>query len=453
MLHQLAAKTFINFQHHGLRKKINQLTNSDFLSCEEILDFQYEKLKKLINHAYLNVPYYRLLFDSLRIKPTDIQTIDDLRIIPILDKNTIQSNYSLMIASDAKNYYKRTTTGSTGVPLCVYYDYNNKLNEIALMQRFLISIGKEFGSKEINLWGRPDKGIQDFLNRKIKGLIYNTNYLNVYRFTEDNLDNVLCELVKNPKIHLRGFTNVIYILACKLQEMGKQINVDAVSVTAEKLLQSQREVIETYLTKNLYDQYGCGEINCIAFECNKHAGLHHAFEHSIIEIVNNIETKSSESNDSGELVITNLDNYAMPLLRYRNGDIITLTKQKCTCGRHSQLITNIDGRLYDFIEGINGNKIHSAFLDHILVDSHVLFKYNVKEIRIIQTGLEQINIQYVSNNTIPEEEFDKINNEIYAHLGLMKIAITKKERLASTKNGKRKFVIPYSDFLQDPSIL
>jgi len=450
MLQKFVASLLINLKHRGLRLKVNELEKSEFWTPIVINEFQNRKLRNLIIHAYNQVPYYKFIFESQRLKPSDIQTVNDLYKIPILEKDTIQKNQPSMISLNHKSYYTRTTTGSTGVPLCIKYDYNNKLIEIALMQRFIRSIGKELGAKEINLWGRPDRSFSAEVNRVMKKLIYNIDTINAYNLTEEKIYDILHQLTLNPNIHLRGFTNVIYLLACKLQEIGTKINVDAVSVTAEKLLRSQREVIENYLTKNLYDQYGCGEVNSIAFECCKHEGLHHAFEHSILELTNKNEQNDSES---GEAVITNLDNFLMPLIRYRNGDLITLAKHKCSCGRSSKLIKSIDGRLYDFIEGANGRKIHSAFLDHILVDANILFKYTTLEIRIIQTNLDQINIQYVANEIIPEDEFNEIKHEINRHLGHMKTTITKKCKISESINGKRKFVVPYSDFISNKNIL
>jgi len=450
MFRETLANRVISIQHTGIKSLRKELTETEFYDPSQIKDYQNNKLRQLIQHSYLNVPYYKQIFDEHKIKPVDIKSIEDLAMLPILEKSTIQRNFHLLTASNSAKYFKRTTSGSTGAPLKILYDKGNKLIEISLMLRFLSGIGKDIGSKEINLWGRPDNTTWAKLIRFIKGFLYNTEFWNVYLFKDKDYSDIISKIMKNPKIHLRGFTQAVFMLACKLRENNISINVEAVSVTAEKLLNAQREVIERYLTKNLYDQYGCGEVNSIAFECNHHNGLHHAFEHSVLEIVNDDNTVAM---NKGAVVITNLDNYAMPLIRYRNGDLIKLSDKICDCGRSGNLIQSIDGRLYDFLVGANGVKVHSAFLDHILVDSNLLERYKVREMRIIQTEVEVLVLQYVSELEIPEVSFKSFEHEIIEHLGVMKIIYLKKDFLKDTRNGKRRFVIPLNEYLKDPAIL
>ena len=450
MIRKHIANHFISMRHQGIDPIIKELKNTEFLEPTEIIKYQNKKLQRLIDHAYHNVSYYKELFDLHKIKPSHIKTANDLNVIPLLEKKTIQENTNSLIANNFTKYFTRTTSGSTGTPLNIHYNTENKLVEIALMFRFLSSIGKDVGSKEINLWGRPDNSTMNKLLRFTKGFLYNTSFKNVYQFKDQDYTDIVSSLIKNPNIHLRGFTQSIFMIACKLRDMKASINIDAVSVTAEKLLSLQREVIEKHLTKNLYDQYGCGETNSIAFECKCHNGLHHAFEHSILEIVTDDGTRT---NENGAAVITNLDNYAMPLIRYRNGDLIRLSNKKCTCGRSSQLIDSIEGRLYDFIEGANGVKVHNAFLDHILVESDILEQYKVNEIRIIQTEPDLLVLQYVSGIEIPVDNFDGFEREVKNHLGVMKINYMRKDFLKDTKNGKRRFVIPFHEYIKDKSIL
>ena len=90
------------------------------------------------------------------------------------------------------------------------------------------------------------------------------------------------------------------------------MELNAVSTTAEKLFKFQRKKMVEAFGENIYDQYGCGETLSIAFECEKHEGLHITNEHTILEIID----KKNQVNNRGRVIITNLDNYAMPIIRY-----------------------------------------------------------------------------------------------------------------------------------------
>jgi phenylacetate-CoA ligase len=449
MFKKTLANLFVSIQHYGVKPILSELKKTEFYNDNLIKDYQSKKLQKLVLHAYNNVPFYYDLFNRYKVKPENIRSVDDLKKLPILEKETIQSNYSRLLATNVSRTYTRKTSGSTGAPLKITYDKQNKLIEIALMLQFLSNIGKEIGSTEINLWGRPGNSINERILRYIKGFIYNKKLKDVYQFNDQDFSDLARELSNSPNIHLRGFTQAIYLLACKLRDNNNPINIDAVSVTAEKLFEHQRILIGKYLTKNLYDQYGCGEVNSIAFECNIHNGLHHSFQHSVLEILD----KSGEiTNDSGDVVVTNLDNYAMPLIRYRNGDIIKLSHKSCSCGRSGKLIKSIEGRLYDFIEGANGEIIHSAFLDHILVESSLMDEYNIQEIRIIQTSIDEIVVQYVAKKEIPENCFRDFQEKLIYRLGSLNIIYEKKLHINETTNGKRRFVVPLNEFLKNPSV-
>lgn len=427
-----------------------QLSATEFYSTEDICMLQNRKLTLLLKSAYENTVYYRDIFDMLALKPTDIVTIDDLKKIPILDKETLRSRHDDLINAKIKCTHHRTTTGSTGVPLDVVYSEDNKLMEMALMRRFERNIGVN-GLKEINLWGRPQGDLRSMLIRKIKSYIYNIRYENVYDYTRKDFLELLCKLQYMPHIYLRGFANGVYMLALAAQSKNIKLDISAISVTAEKLYSYQRALINRYLGTNLYDQYGCGEINSIAFECDKHNGLHHAFEHSIIELEN--EVCDEYGNRTGELIITNLDNLAMPLIRYKNGDIVTISANECKCGRKGILLKTIEGRLYDFITGPNGRSIHSAFLDHILVESNILYKNGVKEIRIVQTAINEICIQYVCDKVINENDFAFFVKAVSDKLGDISFGFQRVDSIKNMKSGKRKFVVPLCDYEKDKTIL
>jgi phenylacetate-CoA ligase len=430
------------FLKKGLNEKINELKKTEYFSEEEIINYQERKLEKLINHSYKNVPYYRDIFFEYRLTPNDIRTIKDLQKLPILGKEDVQNNVERLKAENIKPEFSSTTSGSTGKPLTIYYDYLNKIIEIALMERFNNNIGYNKGDRQLLFWGGHTNTYVDKIKLFLKQIIYNYKLINTYKMSENILEKIAIELTKSPPKNLRGYTSAIYLLAKKMEVLGLYANIDSISVTAEQLFDYQRKAIENHLGTNIYDQYGCGETNSIAFECSEHKGLHHAFEHSILEIVDDFGNPS----ETGNVVITNLDNFSMPLIRYKNGDIASLSSKKCSCGRNSILIKKIEGRSYDSIIGLNGKIAHGGFFDDVLLDTGFIRSFNIKNIIIIQTEPDELTIEYDTNDNIPDNVKTNLSKIYQRYLGPMRIVFKKVDKFPLTKSGKRKFVISFEEY-------
>lgn len=425
------------YSKKGFKKLVSEFRKTDYFSERAIVDYQNKKLQKLILHAYDNVPYYNRLFDKLHLKPYDIQTVEDLQKLPILNKSDIQNYIEDLKAINIDSFYKSNTSGSTGKPLTIYKNYDNKLVEMTLMARFNENIGYKIGENQIIFWGvHATEGFEGIKNY-IKSILYNQLTINSYGLTDEILSEIAFKIYRNPNVNLRGYTSAIILLVKKMEELHLKTDIKSISVTAEQLFKHNRKIIEDHLGCNLYDQYGCGETNSIAFECDEHNGLHHAFEHSILEVLDD----NNDPIEKGDVVITNLDNYAMPLIRYKNGDIVKLSSEKCACGRNSQLIEKIEGRSYDFIRGINGKILHGGFFDDVLLDSGFTEKCRIKDIQIVQTDADELTINYVTDITISNSEKDNLITTYQKYLGPMNIKFKKVDNISLSPAGKKKFVI------------
>jgi phenylacetate-CoA ligase len=151
----------------------------------------------------------------------------------------------------------------------------------------------------------------------------------------------------------------------------------------------------------------------------------------------------NEAVSSGKVIITNLDNYAMPIIRYENGDLARLSDKQCSCQRGAPLLKEIQGRVYDVIEGLNGRKVHTGFLDEIFLELGLAEKYQVKELRIVQERIDKLRFEVVADDKFKKEDEMIITNYIHQYLGEMEIEIIKVKSIPATKMGKRMFVVPY----------
>jgi len=201
------------------------------------------------------------------------------------------------------------------------------------------------------------------------------------------------------------------------------IRFKGVFTTAEKLFDYQRQFIAEQFNCNVYDGYGCGEIQSIAFECEKGKNLHISEEHVILELTNR---EKSIKEGSGQVVLTNLDNYGMPFIRYQNGDVATYANEKCSCGRSLKLLSKIDGRTHDFITASDGSLIAGEFFPHLFGETR-----GIKQYQIVQLKRDELIFKIVRGNKYSQKYIGKN----------VHIIIEFVDDIIATPSGKRHFTI------------
>ncbi len=423
----------------GYFEHLEKFKETQYWSKDALLAWQTEKLQKLIAHAYNTVPFYREQFDLMKIKPKDIKSIDDLQLLPVLEKETLRSNYEKLLSINFQGKKStRSTGGSTGVPLRIAVNHDSSMIENALVHRFYGWFGYEWGDEIVKFWGdRPiisnTLKLKKYLSRKY----YNISFFSTFDGIDESFDKIMGRLQKTPPKILRGYTSAIYNLACKALDRGVRLHLNAVTTTAEKLYAFQRNKIGAAFGANIFDQYGCGETNSLAFECEKHHGLHVASEHVILETID----AKGERVKKGTVLITNLDNYAMPLIRYANGDEAIWASRPCDCNRGAPLLESIDGRVYDYIQGPNDRKVHTGFLDDLLVDLAIEGRAAIKEFRLVQTHIDKLIIEFVSDEDFSPKEKNIIEETIEQFLGKMTVDFNRVDYIPLTRMGKKMFIL------------
>ena len=380
------------------------LEESQWWSADKLKEYQDEKLRNLIRHAYSNVPYYREVFDRHGIKPQDIRSSEDLVRIPILTKDIIRKNFPEKIVAETEKVNTDaiwTTGGSTGMPLKFYGDIRSNNIAWAAFFRFLRWTGYEWGDSIVVFWreqaksGNIYKLHHRFLDWLQKSKIPNVTYFNSSTMGEEQLSQYVSRLSSlRPKI-LRGYVSALKYLANYYSgQCIKCIKPKAITTTAEVLNPNDRELLKQQFEADVFDQYGSAECMGVAFECNEHSGLHSTIEHCVVEFV---DEKGNRVEDGirGKMLITDLDNYTMPFIRYMNGDEGRYRVQGCSCGRGLPLIDYVEGRTVDMITGVNGNSAHGLFFVTVLQELNWFEKYGVMDFEIVQKNPDQIDCRFV----------------------------------------------------------
>lgn len=359
-------------QHLGsvFQKHYDFINRSQWWDAGKLEKYQDEQLQKLIRHAYANVPYYRRVFEERSLKPGDIKTAKDLAKLPILTKQLIRENFDDLIAKGAEKEYwiESHTSGSTGQPLTFLLDPDSDLRELAYTLR-----AWEFGDYRL---GDPVIQLRSYVPKPGQPLHYfdrrnNFHYLSAYHLTPKVMNDYVGIINRSGAKLLRGYASSLYIFCRFLVE--KRIKLDNVTfavTSSEMLLPHHRETIERAIGGPVLDWYGCNERIVTVSQCPTGQGYHSNSEYGILEVIDGQGRLVKEG--EGLVIGTALNNFVMPLIRYRPDDLVTIQKPKrCRCGRGLPLqVVSISGRsdeilafgsmmippinFYTMFHGING---------------------------------------------------------------------------------------------------
>lgn len=427
------------------RKAFTELKETQFFSREELQDYQFKKLIKLISHAYTNVQFYRELFDEHHIRPEDIKCIEDLSKIPTINKSFITNHPNYPDCITAKNISTKQikfgkTSGTTSVPLRLAKDANTRSYTWAAYWRWLSWLGLTRGDRTARIWAENIKYPSKIKNlaKKLERGFSNTISLNSFDLSEENMTTYAQNIINSKPKRLHGYTSSIFIFAQFIENNGMKLPPLIVTTTAEVLTDENREYFKKIFRGEVYDQYGCGECGSIAFECPSHEGLHITSEHCIVEIDS---TNKYENKRTGEAIITDLDNYYMPMIRYKNGDIIEISDNTCSCGRIHPLITKIHGRSIDVLKTPNGRIVHSPlYFTHLLSEMLWDNKYKIFKYQVIQSDINDLLWKIVTGTKPSEAEIDTIKAKVSQDFDGMNIVIEFVDDIPVEKSGKFRYI-------------
>lgn len=389
----------------------NQAIKSQYYSRNEINAIQLKLLKKLIKHAYENVPYYTRLFKSLNLSPNDFNSLDDIRKIPFLTKQDIRENHKDLIAKNASQFKPGQvhTSGSTGKSLDLLLDQQNREKEYAVISRTLDNYGINPNCKTANFRG---DFVGDF-EKKSKLYRYNSMKKELIFSTYDLNDALLKQFIRKLKqfkpVLLKGFPSAIFILSRYMIKNNLELkSVKAILTSSEQLTEEMKESIHSAFSASLIDWYGATEYAVSAATCSSSPGYHINDDFCFTEILDD-NNNPVEQGASGRLVVTGLYNYSMPLIRYEQEDTVTLSSEKCPCGRELKKLSSLDGRKTDYIMNTSGSKLSCASVHHFWknrmpddiqkIDFYQIIQKSPEEFLVLMTNKESVSLQSVNKMT------------------------------------------------------
>lgn len=350
---------------------------NEHLSRSEFLDLRVAKLRQLLAHAALSVPYYKETLHSLQLEDFSHFSIKDLSFLPILEKEIIASQAERLQAQGwQKRLIRYSTGGSTGRPLVFFTDKHRESCLNAQKLRGRSWFGVLPGDRQVDFWGSPIEMSRQNQLRKIKDeWLLNQVVLSASNLTPERIASYAKFLkASQPKL-IYGYATVIYRIAMHLNErpgLLGEYRPHLIACTSEMLMPRMREMIADAFSCPVASEYGSRDGGLIAHECPA-GNLHILGEHVIVEV------DQPDDHGIGDLLITNLDGYGMPFIRYRIGDRGALSEESCRCGLPLPILKELQGRANDFMVGKDGRLVHNSSADYVLRGIDAFHQYQLRQ--------------------------------------------------------------------------
>lgn len=405
-------------------------------SADELQALQWRKLQALVAHCWAHVPFYRRLWGEAGVAAAaDIRDRDDYARLPVLTKALIREHFDAMIAPTHRDgLYFKATGGSTGEPMRFGYTRESYERRVAVMYRGYAWSGARLGQRTVYLWGAPVAAPAGFalFKDRLYHAAFHRRMLNAFDMDERRMAEYADVIDGFRPETVIGYVGPLYELARWIERNGRTPHrPQRVLGAAEALLPHQRETIERVFGAPAYDTYGCREFMLIAAECEARDGLHVNIDHL------HLEYGGDAADGPRELIVTDLHNFGMPLMRYLNGDLGTPGATHCACGRGLPKLAKVDGRKLDALRTADGRLIPGEYFVHTLMSLRGFRHYQV-----VQRSLDALVVRMVPDEACDATTEDAIRAELRKLVGdSIAIGFERVETIALTASGKRRVTI------------
>lgn len=426
-----------------MRSNLKLVQESQFWTPEQMEAYQMKHLRRLLAHAYRHVPFYRDAFDRLDLKPSDIRSTTDLCWLKPLRKKDILARPEAFMADNSADFSKRkhVTGGTTGELLTYYQDSRAWALNWALKLRTFEWAGFSYGRDRLGVMagGSLNPQRSTSLGNLIWRKVNNCFSMPITHLDDETMETYYKQLKLQHIRFLRGYPSALSAFARFLCEKGRSFPMRAVFSTAEILYPYQREAIRQVFECEVYDTYGCSDGMGHATECELHDGLHVCPEASIMQVVDT-DGNPVAPGEEGEVVLTSLFDYSMPLIRYTPGDRAVVKPVRCPCGRGGMMLERITGRVTDVFQLPNGR-----VLNGLSIPFEELNK-DLAQFQIVQEALDHVVVIIVPRKTIKTNVVETIKRVMRHHCGEgITIEVCIAESIEVPPSGKFRYIVSHVD--------
>jgi phenylacetate-CoA ligase len=340
------------------------LQNQYCLDKTNIILKQKEEFKKIFEYHYNNNCEYKKYLETNNWVWKEKYSIHE---IPLMNKELLRKSSKLILEKNV--HIKKHSGGTTGIPLSYSLDRESSSYLWPNIWRAFNVLNIE-PCEKIIMFAGPSLYNKKTIKRIFYDLISNFHVVSAFDLT-DEIFYETYQYIKSQKIRgIYGYTSAVYAFLQFLLNNRYYLNLKGIFTTSENFIPKIREIAKEYCNCDVIDIYGANDGGILAFECQYHVGYHIDVERCMLEMVEK------------KIVLTDLKNTATPFIRYEVGDLSEdneIITEKCSCGRTLFRIKGISGRINNYIEDINGNRVHTEFFSHLFCGNKSINQYQIKE--------------------------------------------------------------------------
>jgi phenylacetate-CoA ligase len=429
-----------DLKNRGIRlKTLRELEKTQWLPESELRRRQWERLKTALSYAYENCEYYRDVFDRIDLNPFEIQRYSDFFKIPILTKKDVRDYGDKLISKlhRKEDLVMAKTGGSTGTALIIYCDKACRDMRGAAAMRSDRWADWSFGDKRAAIWGNPP--IAKTLRERIRNaLLSRTIFLDTVNLNDRSMGEFVDLYRRYKPSVIFGHSHSIFMFSKFIQNKGiSDISPMGIISTSMTLMDNERDFIERVFGCRVTNRYGCEETGLIACECEKNEGLHLNIDHLYIEFLKDDGTQAM-AGEEGKIVVTELFNRGMPLIRYRVEDVGVPTDRRCSCGRGLPLMKNVSGRTADFLLKEDGALVAGVSI----VERTLTAIKGIEQMQIVQEDINKIILNIVRDKDFDATSERKLIREFKKLFGVHAVIVLKyADVIPQESSGKYRFSI------------
>lgn len=425
-------------KRRGTARYLSQYQRSQWLGGEALQRLQLDKLNALLAHCWAHVPLLQRHWRAHGLAPGPLASVDEIACYPTVTKALIKDHYADAIAGPWRGRtLSKTTGGSTGDPFRFEYTMDSYAQRTAVMWRAYAWAGAGLGARTAYLWGTGQRkaGWGAVKDRLYHGA-FNRRFFDVFSMREDTIDRYIEEMARYRPQAVVGYVAPVVMVARRMIDTGRRLEgLRGVLTGAEALYEPERRLIEQAFGCPVFNTYGSREVMLMAAECERHEGLHVSADHLLLETLDGAGRPVREG--SGDVSVTDLSNYGMPLVRYLNGDRATYAARACSCGRGLPLLASIDGRVLEAITTPDGRPVPGEFFVYAILDWP-----QIRQWQLVQTAVDALEYRVVTPTPLSPDDRARLTAKVRTAIGeAMRLSIVEVDAIETSASGKRRLTI------------
>jgi len=416
-----------------IQRELTAWRRMQWFSRAELDRIQNKRLYDLLIHSSKCIPYYRAVSKNIDFNQKQ-NPINMLKQYPLLTKSLIKKNLpDGIIDPSRKVYFVDYTSGSSGVQGEFYSDKSAYSKMLAVQCLWWEWAGYRFGDRMLQTGITPRRG---FI-KGMKDILLRVEYASAYQIADKTIEKKLRPLRGTQTWVFAGYAASLYAYARYTREHGiGDIHLKTAISWGDKMFSHYRSCIEDQFQTKVFDCYGTSEGVMIAAQCEEHC-YHIMTPHVVIEILGK-DGREVNPGEMGEVVVTRLDNYLMPLIRYRIGDLAVKSDsaRECPCGRQLPLLEMIVGRNTDLVYTPKGKTLIVHFFTGVFEA-----RQEIQQFQIVQHALEDIEIRYIPSASFTPECLDSIKKDIWEKADeKLNVRFTQVSAIGASPSGKPQII-------------